>query len=229
MILVFAGAGGSAAVNPDQYPTTVEFFKRLPGDITQEPLFVKIREFLEAQKGQGQPIDIEEVLWNLDELRDYFKASCDTNAIPGWIMANQRINQLIGSPDLSNILNGMRQLEENQIKILKGKINALVYDFYAQHPSDDELTDWVQLLKGLAKHHSVIEIFTTNYDVVLERAIDLAQINVKTGRIPDSVQMRLDTTFWETPGEPIENKYGRLVSVQGALYTSLLPDQPIVG
>ena len=155
MILVFAGAGGSAAVNPDQYPTTVEFFKRLPGDITQEPLFVKIREFLEAQKGQGQPIDIEEVLWNLDKLRDYFKASCDTNAIPGWIMANQRINQLIGSPDLSNILNRMRQLEENQIKILKGKINALVYDFYAQHPSDDELTDWVQLLKGLAKHYSV--------------------------------------------------------------------------
>ena len=78
MILVFVGAGGSAAVNPDQYPTTVEFFKRLPGDITQEPLFVCIREFLEARKG-GKEIDIEEVLWNLDEFRDYCQASYDTD------------------------------------------------------------------------------------------------------------------------------------------------------
>ena len=29
-ILIFAGAGASKAVSPDDYPTTVEFFKRLP-------------------------------------------------------------------------------------------------------------------------------------------------------------------------------------------------------
>ena len=33
MILVFVGAGGSAAVDLDQYPTTVEFFESLPGEI----------------------------------------------------------------------------------------------------------------------------------------------------------------------------------------------------
>ena len=64
MILVFVGAGGSAAVNPEQYPTTVEFFNRLPDYIEQEPLFIQIREFLETSK-RGQPIDIEEILWNL--------------------------------------------------------------------------------------------------------------------------------------------------------------------
>lgn len=136
MMLVFAGAGGSAAVNSDQYPTTVEFFNRLPDEISQDPLFTQVREFLDARKG-GQPIDIEEILWNLDELRDYFRASCDANAISGWMITNQRVNQLIGALDLdlSDLLNGMRQLEQNQIRLLKDKINALVYDFYGQHPS----------------------------------------------------------------------------------------------
>ncbi len=35
MILVFVGAGGSATVDPKQYPTTVEFFSRLPDNITK--------------------------------------------------------------------------------------------------------------------------------------------------------------------------------------------------
>ena len=98
-------------------------------------------------------------------------------------MADYRINQLIESslPDLSNLLNGMHQLTEDQIRTLQDRINALVYDFYGRHPNDNELTDWVQLLKGLAERDPVIEIFTTNYDVVLELAINSAQINVQTG------------------------------------------------
>ena len=217
MILVFVGAGGSAAVNPEQYPTTVEFFNRLPNDIEQEPLFIQIREFLQSSK-RGQPIDIEDVLWNLDELRGYFKASCDTNAIPGWIMANC-INQLIGSslPELPVLLNGMHQLKENQIRSLEDRINALVYGFYGRHPNDDELTDWVQLLEGLAERDPVIEIFTTNYDVVLELAIKSAPINVQIGRSSCGIQMRLDTTLWDTPGEPIESKYGRLTKLHGSV------------
>ena len=216
MNLVFVGAGGSAAVNPNQYPTTVEFFKRLPGDITQEPLFVYIREFLEARKGQ-KPIDIEEVLWNLDEFQDYCKVSCDTETIAGWVMAH-RINQLTGAPaDLSHLRNGMHTLGETQIKNLKDKINALVYNFYAEPPSNDELADWVRLLKGLAERDSIIEIFTTNYDMVLEHAIGLAQINVETGRSFDGIQTRLDTTLWDTSGEPIENKYGRLTKLHGSV------------
>ena len=53
-----------------------------------------------------------------------------TESIAGWIMAH-RINQLTGySTDLSHLRNGMHTLAETQIKILKDKINALVYDFY---------------------------------------------------------------------------------------------------
>ena len=100
---------------------------------------------------------------------------------------------------------------------MKNRINALVYDFYAQHPSEHELTDWIQLLGGLAERDPILEIFTTNYDVVLESAIALAGINVETGRTPGSIQMRLDTALWDAPGESIENKYGRLTKLHGSV------------
>ena len=219
MILVFVGAGGSAAVNADKFPTTVEFFERLPTYITEEALFVEIRSFLQAQK-PGQPIDIEEILWNLDTLRQYFRASCDTAGIAGWIMADQRMEPLAGVgslADLSLLLTGMRQLEEGPIRTLEDRINALVYDFFGKDPLDDELRDWVNLLQGLSRRDSSIEIFTTNYDVLLELAINRAGIDVETGRISNEIHMRLDTTFWDAPGEPIEDKVGRLTKLHGSV------------
>lgn len=219
MILVFVGAGGSAAVNPEQYPTTVEFFERLPDDITQEPLFVLIREFLRHRKGRVS-IDIEAILWNLNEIGDYFKASCDTDVISGWIMANQRFPPLIGMgdfPQLPNLLTGMRELQEDGLRVLKDEINALVYEFYGHHPDDGELADWINLLRGLKKRDSEIEIFTTNYDVLLEFAVNQAQIDVETGRRSDGIQMRLDTTIWDNPGGPIEKKCGRLTKLHGSV------------
>ena len=214
MILVFIGAGGSAAVDPEQYPTTVEFFNRLPDDITRETLFIKVREFLEAQK-DGEPIDIEEVLSSLDELQDYFQISRNTKAIAGWMMSENRINQLIGEHDLSPLLNGMSTLEP-QILNLKSKINAQVYNFYATPPDPEKLSDWIRLLKGLEKIDSTIEIFTTNYDLVLENTIRVAKIDVETGRSSDGIQMRLDTTCWDHPETPTDT-HGRLTKLHGSV------------
>ncbi len=216
MILVFVGAGGSAAVDPEQYPTTVEFFNRLPGEIKNDPVFVKVPEFLEPPKA-GQPIDIEEVLWNLDELQDYFQISRNTKAIAGWIMAGNRINQLINAPDLSSLLAGMFDLAENKIPNLKNKINAQVYNFYATPPDPEKLSDWVQLLKGIEEIYPTIEIFTTNYDRVLERVIGEAEINVETGLKPNPDQMGLDTTLWDSPGQPLDHNRGRLTKLHGSV------------
>ena len=216
MILVFVGAGGSAAVDPEQYPTTVEFFKRLPGGITQDPLFTLVREFLQHKKGE-EPIDIEEVLWNLDELQAYFQASRDTNEIAGWIMANNRISRLIrDTPALSNLLNGMANLGI-QFQNLKNNINAQVYEFYATPPNSERLSDWIQLLKGLQKLDSALEIFTTNYDLVLERVISKAEIYVKTGRESDGIQMKLDTALWETPSGSVYDSPRLLTKLHGSV------------
>jgi len=215
MILVFAGAGGSAAVDSEQYPTTAGFFEHLPGDITRDPLFIKVREFLRSQKGE-EPIDIEEVLWNLDKLQDYFQASRNTNEIAGWIMAENRINQLINNVgDLSNLLNGMSNLEP-QILNLKNRINAQVYNFYATPPDPEKLSDWIRLLKGLEDIDSAIQIFTTNYDIVLETVIKGAGIKVETGRRSDGIQMKLDTTCWDHPNALIDDM-GRLTKLHGSV------------
>ena len=217
MILVFVGAGGSAAVDPEQYPTTVEFFNRLPENIKEDSLFFQVCEFLEIQKDE-QSIDIEEILWTLDELRDYCKASLNTETISGWIMEENRIHRLFGNvPDLSHLLSGMRHLEEHQIENLTSNINALVYDFYAPTPSTDKLLDWVQLFQGLTEPELPIEIFTTNYDRVLESVINAAEINVETGRNFDGIQTRLDTTLWDTPGKSIDNNCGRLTKLHGSV------------
>ena len=217
MILVFVGAGGSAAVDPELYPTTVEFFNRLPGEIKNDPVFVKVHEFLEERNGKGQPIDIEEVLWNLDELQDYFQISRNTKAIAGWIMAGNRINRLIGNaPDLASLLGGMSQLEP-QIQNLKDNINAQVYNFYATNPDPEKLSDWIHLLKELEKIDSAIEIFTTNYDRVLERVISEAGIHVKTGRESDGIQMKLDTALWDTPIESIFDSDRLLTKLHGSV------------
>src|SRR5947208_1057565 len=46
MILVLAGAGASKAVDPKQYPSTVEFFESLPQDVQQEKVFKLAVEYL---------------------------------------------------------------------------------------------------------------------------------------------------------------------------------------
>ena len=190
-------------------------------------MFVKVREFLISKKGE-EPIDIEKVLENLDKLQDYFQASCDVNAVTGWIMAQNRINQIIeNSRDLSNLLNGMSNLE-TQVQNLKNEINAQVYSFYATPPDPEKLSDWIQLFKELAKFDSTIEIFTTNYDLVLETVIKEAEIKVETGRISNDIQMRLDATCWNHP-DALTDEMGRLTKLHGSVDWQRHNEDIIVG
>ena len=228
MILVFVGAGGSAAVDPDQYPTTVEFFKRLPPEITGEHLFVLVRDFLMTQKEDGQDVDIEEVLWSLDKLQEYFSLSCDPNTLEGWMMAKDRLNQLNGNalPGGSGpLLGGMHNISVNRLTPLRDRINSLVHEFYVAYPDQDKLRDWVNLLRRLERHDSLIEIFTTNYDLVLETAIRKAEIKVVTGRVP-ALEMQLDPSFWDKDSE-LHRDCGRLTKLHGSVDWQLQGDSII--
>ena len=218
MILVFVGAGGSAAVDSEQYPTTVEFFERLPGEITQDPLFILVCEFLRTQKEDGQPIDIEEVLWSLDKLQKYFSLSRDPNTLEGWMMTENRLGRLNVNMNASdNILEGMFAINGNQLLPLQKRINDLVHEFYVERPKPDKLSNWISLLQQLGKYGTVIEIFTTNYDLVLETAIEIDKgvINVKTGRQSDS-ETRLDTTLWDT-SSGLWREHGLLTKLHGSV------------
>ncbi len=217
MILVFVGAGGSAAVDPEQYPTTVEFFSRLPGEIRQDPLFILIYRFLRTQKEDGQPIDIEEMLWSLDKLQEYFSLSRDPNTIEGWMMTGNRLGSLHANMQASsNISAGMFEIYKNQLAPLQNRINALAHEFYVEPPSNGKLQNWISLLQGLGERDPVIEIFTTNYDPVLETVIEEANIeNVVTGR-ETGRQTTLNTSLWDKPGESLDGR-GRLTKLHGSV------------
>ena len=65
MILIFAGAGASKAVSPTTYPTTIEFFEKLPDNIKSNAIFKNLEGYLRQGTPQGAPIDIEEILWTI--------------------------------------------------------------------------------------------------------------------------------------------------------------------
>ena len=69
-ITIFAGAGASKAVDPDQYPTTVEFFDRLPISVATNLLFESVVAFL-MQDDKNRILDIEIILWELSELLSF--------------------------------------------------------------------------------------------------------------------------------------------------------------
>ena len=217
MILVFVGAGGSAAVDPEQYPTTVEFFKRLPPEITKDRLFQFVCEFLRTQRRDEQ-IDIETVLWTLGKFEDDSAPFSNPDSMLRWMMAGNQLGQLVGSGvGTANVLEALSRLCGNQLKLLRKRINAQVHQFYDKLPDEGKLSAWVKLLQKLEKLDPVLEIFTTNYDLVLEKVIRLAEIKVPTGREADEVRTRLDTALWDNPGKPLDGGRGRLTKLHGSV------------
>ena len=223
MILVFVGAGGSAAVDPEQYPTTAEFFNRLPNTITQDPLFGNVCRFLRDRKSelqQSDVIDIEEVLWVLGDLRDDLSVFLDRKKITGWMMEPTRflgLNGLtISTSDFNKVQGGKGHYMSQSTKLIED-INTLVHDFYKLPPAEEsQLADWVNLLSQLRNHDPVIEIFTTNYDVVLETVIRNPAIEIETGRKFDGLQTILNTTLWNShSGSPVG--HGRLTKLHGSV------------
>ena len=99
MILVFAGAGSSASVDSKNYPTTIEFFKRLPEDVKNNALYNFIHEFLKAQKKESL-IDIEDVLWTIDDFNRTFDATLNPDSIMGWMMSNNMLRLIMDCREL---------------------------------------------------------------------------------------------------------------------------------
>lgn len=219
MILVFVGAGGSAAVDPEQYPTTVEFFKRLPPEITGDSLFQLVCEFLRTQRRDEQ-IDIEKVLWTLGEFEDDSAPFSDPNSMLGWMTTGNQIGQFVGSGvDIANVSGMLSGICGSQLKPLRERINAQVHQFYNKCPDEGKLSTWVELLRKLEELDPVLEIFTTNYDSVLEAVISPAGIGVATGREDNTARtkMRLDTALWDNPGKPLDDGRGRLTKLHGSV------------
>ena len=91
-----------------------------------------------------------------------------------------------------------------QVKELQNKINERVYDFYSQAPEQSELDrSWIPLLKKVAScGFDRIDIVTTNYDLVIEVAIDeLDSFKISTGHRHGSIP-GIDLSAWNDSNNP---------------------------
>lgn len=229
MILVFAGAGASAAVDPEQFPTTAEFYRRVPTHIQNNPWYREASSFLKSLDSQN-PIDIEQVLGALREMQDYCANSLDIRTFPGWVLApgQSRFSRLSESSEiehdpfayLDDILDAMRG-SSNSLEELQGDINALVYELYAASPSDEALTIWIRFFESMARYELDTEVFTTNYDLVLENAIRAGRLGkrIGTGRVTDGISIMIDPAIWHTSLEKpsTKDRAGLLTKLHGSV------------
>jgi SIR2-like domain len=214
MIVIFAGAGASKAVDPEHYPTTVEFFERLPEKIRQDRLFSFAHRFLKEKGGAEAVFDIEQVLWVLYELRSFLNQAGDTRTAPGWFLQKALADLLESGKDAYSPLGRNASRAVTLIENLKGRIDQQVYEFYSALPKVEALThNWVRLLRPLLQKKQRVEIFTTNYDLVLEQAVitlreEYGLAKIETGHTT-GLQPRLNMDFWR-------RSYGDLTTDDGS-------------
>lgn len=172
--LVFAGAGASTAINRSRFPTTKDFFDQLPERILSNELFKMIVRFLRNDDIE-RVIDIEEVLWELRNLRRFAYAVRDGSDIVGHALQNDQLATLaLGQGHNFNHFSSAIAQTANIADKLNDQINAVVYDLYSHEPAAAELkNNWSHLITKLRAINCLADIFTTNYDVAIETAISL--------------------------------------------------------
>jgi len=211
-ILIFAGAGASKAVGPTQYPTTVEFFNALPPEILEQPQFRHVDAFLRSTTGV-ECLDIELVLWRLKELKEFCQASLEPRHYAGWMIQNGRFNAAIANSNIG-AFRDIANATTHQLDQLISQINKKVYDLYAQLPDKKALRrTWTPLLSACNTLSPRTEIVTTNYDMIVESALDLEPVADNGWR--GSVYRTLDTSLWQ--GSTTTQEKGLLTKLHGSV------------
>jgi SIR2-like protein len=233
MFVVFAGAGASKAVDPTQYPTTVEFFERLPASIKNTSMFELVVNMLHSHHGRDITIDIEQVLWSLAELTNFLKNVTNVRTVPGWFLKDARLLQPISlKTDFGNLLGSASRVLK-VIEEITGNIGLQIYEWYAKQPTRDQLApNWLTLLPPILRSGDRLDLFTTNYDLVLEVVADELAAErlpvIRTGR-KGAIQRTLDESEWLSPldsGSPLPAG-GLLTKLHGSVDFERAPDGTI--
>jgi hypothetical protein len=200
--LVFAGAGASRSVSDKKYPTTLQFFQRLPDEIANHDLFRMLIVYLQEMSGADTQIDIEQVLWAADELLAVLKTFNNSKHPFGW-SARSYLSRALGAPGADLFANTipLAASAEARLEALTGKINEQIYALYGTVPEQSELeSNWVSLMQALINRGYAPDVFTTNYDCVIEevlRVLDVKGIahSIATGRGTETIR-RLHLNPW---------------------------------
>lgn len=179
-LLIFAGAGASKAVNKEQFPTTVAFFDGLPEIIFTDPLFNISLEYIKSIE-KVDTVDIEHVLWSLQKLSEFYGSISAPTDIAGFAISTGLTARIFPGANDGNLPSICSQLKSKIDKLISD-INAIVYNLYAYEPNEEELeNNWISLLNRirLSDEISDFDIFSTNYDAVIEVLSDLCLENKK--------------------------------------------------
>ena len=224
MLVILAGAGASKAVS-DAYPTTVEFLEQLPERVTSRPMYRMMMDHLNS-RAAGAVIDIEDVLFALDEVKAACSAIGDSKTAPGYLFDQNRfrVHAAGGLPDLTQTITSCNHIS-GEAHVTANVINEIVFDLYHRVPSQTELSDtWAPLMKYLAKDPARrFEIFTTNYDLVIEKAVELAGARIATGRTR-GILSELDLSYWNGKAAPEQQVTGLLTKLHGSVDWRIEPD-----
>jgi hypothetical protein len=218
VILLFAGAGASAAVNPEHYPTTLSFFERLPEQLRKRPLYDLVDQLLRRRTSQG-PRDIEMFIGILQELREFSFAVTNADTAVGWFVHEERFARITGAQGNFGQFRNIVSNASREIEQVLSSVNSLVYDLYGIEPEPTVLSQtWTPLLEMLKATSKSLEIFTTNYDVVIERAVVETRIPIATGRV-GAVHQYLDLALWEQrrPQRVDDRQEGLLTKLHGSV------------
>ncbi|HYI40998.1 MAG TPA: SIR2 family protein [Allosphingosinicella sp.] len=227
-VLVFAGAGASKAVSPHKFPTTKEFFDDLLPPITDDPWFTLAMQYLDNYS-QLDVVDIEQVLWALQSLYSFYCNIGNPREISGFALQSGLAERLFPGNSCGQLV-GISSQIKRQLEELIGRINQVVYDLYGYEPSTEEIeSNWIELISRFDGAGTRLDIFTTNYDVAIEAALNNIQGDVTAREwrgIRGSVRQTLDLSYWGD-GSKIES--GLLTKLHGSLDWKLRGDEIHVG
>ena len=149
----------------------MEFFEKLPSEITETQLFRQVVGFIQAQK-DDETVDIEEVLWTLQNLLSFCRDYSRNSTFTAYMLQGNRLAQPLGAGHNLGHLDAAIRRALTDVDRLISQINARVYELYAHEPDESALrSNWILLLKELKARQWRTDIVTTNYDTVIETAI----------------------------------------------------------
>ena len=215
MILLFVGAGGSAAIDKRKFPTTDGFFSRLPKSVTGSMWYDQIHGFLTHTI--GPKIDIEHMLWAIDDYLEEASMMKNDGRPLGWMMAGNRIHSMLSKSrvDYTIVINEISSFIPGLIKI-KNSIYEEIHKVYGAREDESFYKDnrWSRFIQGLIANRRV-EIFTTNYDTILERTINVNDLDIEYGRNQQGIAFTLNEDHW-TKDNP-SGKSGLLTKLHGSI------------
>lgn len=213
-IVVFVGAGASRGVSEEKYPMALDFRRRLPDTITKQPLFTTLDEHLRGS-GLNEQVDIEHVLLELNRLHDSAVEWTTVNHFASRLLRKNNIETItqlaVPGPQIHQQFEALRQV----VAKLQDQINERVYDYYSQSPDKQELErSWLPLLRWLgAAGFASINVVTTNYDLVIESALEaMSSAPVNTG-FRGGLLPGIDLEAWRGTDMPM----GMLTKLHGSV------------